>query len=105
MEFSMKDLYQEAPFIVIPNKEHLQPVDIYFYVKILDEESCLVAALAKDATIVDFRDESIVVPSAPFHIGGTYKFGEEISNPFTSFRILLNSNYKSEALPGEGPVF
>ncbi|MFO7669642.1 MAG: polysaccharide biosynthesis tyrosine autokinase [Bacteroidales bacterium] len=105
LEFSMKDLYQKAPFIVIPNQEHLQPVDIYFYVKILDEESCVVAVSSSDAMIVDFEDESIVVPSTAFHLTGTYKFGEEINNPFTSFRILLISNYKAEDYQGKDLFF
>ncbi len=105
MEFSMKSLYEEAPFIVIPDKDHLQPVDFYIYIKILNEESCLVSAKSSDVIIVDFKDESVAYPSTPFQIGGTYKFGEKISNTFTSFRVLLNSNYNSDAYQGKDLFF
>jgi len=105
VEFSMKDLYGEAPFMVIPDKDHLQPVDVYIYVRILDEESYVLAASEKDVTIIDFKDESVAVPSTTFQLTGTYKFGETVSNTFTSFRILLNSNYKSENYLGKDLFF
>jgi capsular exopolysaccharide synthesis family protein len=105
MEFSMKDLYLSAPFIVIPNKQHLQPVNTYLYINIINEESYKISGFSKDAMIVDFRDESVVVPATPFSINGTFRFGEEVGNSFTSFRILLNSNYKAEEYQGKDLFF
>jgi tyrosine-protein kinase Etk/Wzc len=105
MEFSMKDLYNGAPFIVIPDKEHLQPVDVYFYLNIVNEESFRVSATSKEAMIVDFKNENVVYPSTYFQIGGMYNFGDEVSNTFTSFRILLNSNYNSTAYQGKDLFF
>jgi len=105
MGFSMKDLYNGAPFIVIPDNGHLQPVDTYFYIKILNEESFLISASSTDATIVDYANESIVNPSTLFQLGGTHKFGEEVSNTYTSFRVLLNSNYNSDAYLGKDLFF
>jgi len=105
MEFSMKDLYEGSPFIIIPDQNHYQPVDVYFYISILDEETCLISAVSSDAAIVDFNDETVVIPSTSFHIGGTYKFGEEVSNSFTSFRVLLNSNYIAEDYQGKDLFF
>ncbi len=105
VEFSMKDLYDRTPFLVIPDKEHLQPVDLYIYLQIVDEERFGVAAITSEATIVDFRDESVVLTSSPFEIGGIYKFGEEVSNPFISFKVLLNSNYNSESYQGKDLFF
>ena len=105
LEFSMKDLYNQSPFIVIPNNQHLQPVDLYFYVYIVNEESCIVSATSDKAMIVDFKDESVVLPSAYFHMSDTYRFGEEISDTYVSFKILLNSNYKSEDYQGKDLFF
>ena len=104
-EFSMKDLYTGTPFIVIPNQEHLQPVDNYIYVRILDEEQLFVSSYNPGTRIVDFRDETTAFESVVFNLSGTYKFGEEISNPFTSFRVLLNSNYNSELFQGKDLFF
>ncbi|MEN8230622.1 MAG: polysaccharide biosynthesis tyrosine autokinase [Bacteroidota bacterium] len=105
MEFSLRDLYNGAPFIVIPEKEHFQPVNTLFYIKILDEESYHVSSLSNDAQIVDFKDGSVVYPATLFQFGGVFKFGEEVNNAFTSFRILLNSNYNSDAYLGKDLFF
>jgi len=105
MQFSMKELYVDAPFIVIPNIEHLQPVDENFYIKILDEESFVVYATGNETRIVDFKDQQVAVPSTYFQLSGTYRFGEEISNTYTSFIVLLNANFNSEIYLGKDLFF
>ena len=105
MQFSMKNLYTDAPFIVIPDKEHPQPVDLYFYIKILDEESFAVSAYSGEARIIDLRNENVVVPSTAFHLSGNYRFGEEIDHPQASFRVLLNANYNEDAYQGKDLFF
>jgi len=105
MGFSMKELYTEAPFIVIPNKNSLQPVDLHFYLRILNEESFSIAATSSETMIVDFNTGEVVLPSTYFHIGGTYQFGEEITDTYTSFRVLLNANYNSDAYLGKDLFF
>ena len=42
--FSLKDLYKDSPFIVLLNKNHLQPAETFFYIQILDEETFLISA-------------------------------------------------------------
>jgi len=105
VEFSMKDLYKNSPFIVIPDREHLQPVDLYIYVQIIDDESYLLGATSSKARIVDFTDESEVLSEAFFDIGGIHKFGEQVSNTYTSFKVLLNSNYNAETYQGKDLFF
>ncbi|MCP4310800.1 MAG: polysaccharide biosynthesis tyrosine autokinase [Bacteroidetes bacterium] len=96
-EFSLKDLYRDAPFIVILNQEHLQPVNTLIYIRVIDEETFQLSAQDKSSSIFDFSDESMVYESTLFRLSGIHRFGEEVSNPFCSFRILLNSNYNSNA--------
>lgn len=105
VEFSMRDLYGSSPFIVIPDKGHIQPVNLFIYIRVLDEETYTLEASRKDVMILDFATESIVLESTNFTIAGTYKFGEQVNHPFTSFRILLNSNYKSEDYLGKDLFF
>jgi capsular exopolysaccharide synthesis family protein len=104
-EFSLKELYTNSPFIIIPSKKHLQPVNMLFWVKILNEESFMIAAAEEDVTIVDFTDESVAFNSTPFKLSGTFKFGEEIGNTFSSFRVLLNSNYNADMYLGKDLFF
>ncbi len=54
LEFSMKDLYEESPFIVIPERTIFNQSSLFLY-QYSDEESCQISALSSDATIVEFQ--------------------------------------------------
>lgn len=95
--FSLKDIYKNSPFIVIPNEQHLQPVNVLFYLSIIDQDRFNIAVEEKNTTIIDFKDESIAYPNVNFSLKGIYEFGQEIQNEFCSFRIVLNSNYDPTA--------
>ncbi|MEZ5072887.1 MAG: polysaccharide biosynthesis tyrosine autokinase [Bacteroidales bacterium] len=105
VEFSMKELYKGSPILVIPDNKHFQPVDIYFYVKILDDETYMVWADEKEVAILNFETDEVVVPSTSFHLSGSTNSGEVVTTPFTSFRMILNSNYNSEAYQGKDLFF
>lgn len=104
-EFSMKDLYKNAPFIVIPDNKHYQPVGSYIWIKVLNEQEFRISAEDRKAMIVDYRDESVVYPEAYFSLSGTFKFGDVIETPYTSFRVVLNSNYTPESYQGKDLFF
>ncbi len=105
VSFSLKALYKDSPFMIVLNKDHLQPAETFFYIKILDEEQFMISADNPKTTIIDYRDESVAVREVPYWLNGTYSFGEEIEDPFTSFRVLLNSNYQSDTYQGKDLFF
>lgn len=105
LEFSLKDIYKNAPFIVIPDQNHIQPVETYFYIRIIDQESFLVVSENRDARIIDFTTNETVLEKTNFNFRGTFKFGEEVGNSFCSFRILLNSQYRAELYQGKDLYF
>ena len=105
LEFSLKDIYRNAPFIVIPDQNHIQPVKTYFYIRIIDQESFLVVAMNKEARIIDFRSNETVLEKTNFKFRGTFKFGEQVGNAFCSFRLLLNSNYRADLYQGKDLYF
>ncbi len=105
LEFSLKDIYKDAPFIVIPDQNHVQPVETYFFVRIIDQESFLVASENREARIIDFRTNETVLEKTNFRYVGTFKFGELVGNSFCSFSVLLNSNYRSELYQGKDLFF
>ncbi len=105
MEFSMKELYTESPFLVFPDKKHLQVVDVLFYVKILDDERYSIAANGNEVSIVNFESDEYVIPSTSFQLGGEYKFGDVVENEYASFKLVLNSNYNADAYQGKDLFF
>ena len=105
LTFSLKDIYKDAPFIVIPNEDHIQPVETYFYIMIIDQESFIVVAENKEARVIDLNTNETVFEKTKFQFKGTFKFGEEVGNTFCSFRLLLNSNYRSNLYQGKDLFF
>ncbi len=103
--FSLKDLYKDSPIMIVLKENHLQPSETFFYIKILDEEKFMISADNPKTTIIDYSDESVAAREVPYWLNGTYSFGQEIEDPFTSFRILLNSNYQSDAFQGKDLFF
>jgi len=57
------------------------------------------------ARIIDYRDESVAAGAIPYWLHGEYSFGETIEDPFTSFTVLLNSNYQADAYQGKDLFF
>ncbi len=105
LTFSLKDIYKSSPFQVIPSEEHIQPVNVLIYIKILDSEHFSISADYKEAILTNFLNNEVVSYSSPFRLGGTYRFGEKIENEYCSFKVLLNANFVSELYEGKDLFF
>ncbi len=103
--FSYQNIYKNTPFFVISTENHLQPINIYFHISIIDEEQFTISASSDDATIMNFQNERIVSRNRNFDLNGTYKFGSLIENDLASFTILLNSNFDPERYIGKDLFF
>jgi hypothetical protein len=58
--FTYQNIYKNTPFFVIPTDNHLQPVNIYFHISVIDEEIFHISASSDEASIMNFSDERIV---------------------------------------------
>ena len=93
--FSRQTLYRDSPFIVIPNEDHLQPINMEFHLKILDEEKFHLSAEAENVALMDLKSERTITHS-DYSIDGTYRFGSQIDNNNSSFSIVLSSSFIPE---------
>jgi capsular exopolysaccharide synthesis family protein len=105
LTFSLKDIYKNSPFLVLPDEGHIQPIHTLFYIMIVDQDNFIIAAKNDAATLLNFETDRPVFSNVPFRLSGTYKFGEQIENEFCSFKILLNTNYNPEAYQGKDLFF
>ena len=103
--FSYQNIYKNTPFFIIPTDNHLQPVDLYFHITVIDEERFHISASSDETMIINFADEKIVSDNSSFDLNGTYRFGSLIQNDLTSFTILLNSNFEPERYTGKDLFF
>ncbi len=92
--FSYENIYRSTPFWIIPTENHIQPAEMFFNIKILDENSFHISASADDAVIMNFSNgERIISRNQEFELEGVYQFGSLIENDLASFTVLLNSNF------------
>ena len=92
--FSYENMYRNTPFWIIPTDGHLQPVNMFFNIQIIDDNLFQISASSDDAVIMDFSgSERIVSSNRQFELEGVYSFGSLVENDLASFTVLLNSNF------------
>ncbi|MBN2486826.1 MAG: polysaccharide biosynthesis tyrosine autokinase [Bacteroidales bacterium] len=104
-QFSLQNIYKNSPFFVIIDEESLQPINSLFYVQILDEKHFILFNQSEQTYIYDFKTETELAGTYPYYINGKFKFGETIKTKYSSFKVLLNSNYNPERFRGKDLFF
>ncbi len=104
-KFSYQNIYKSSPFMVLPTDNHVQPAELYFHVRIIDEEKFHISAASEETIIMNFSNEQIVRDRVNFSLEGIYYFGELIENDLASFTILLNSNFNPDVHSSKDKFF
>jgi len=103
--FSLRNIYNESPFIVVPDESHLQPVSMLFYIRIIDEERFALAGSSDQTALISTRNEQIVRNNVNVQVNGIYNFGDVIESDYYSFKVLINSNYDPARYSGKDLFF
>lgn len=92
--FGLTDIYDASPFMVVLNMDHIQPLNVMFYIKIINDEEFSIECNKDDKVgLYNYRTESSVSEIEGINFSGLYKFGESVQTDYFSFKLLLNSNY------------
>ncbi len=92
-DFSLTDMYNQSPFMVILNSNHAQPLHTLFYVSIINDETFSLECKSDKIRLYNYESETYVNEIENVEFSGLYKFGENIDTNFFSFKVLLNANY------------
>ena len=87
-----KEKYKLSPFIVVFNKEQPQPIDLNFYIKIINDEQFELKVRGKDIEIYDFTYNQVINEVPNIKIKGVFNFNTEIEYENFSFKLLMNKN-------------
>lgn len=105
VKFTLNDIYTSSPFIVLLDNQHIQPINVLIYVSVIDDNEYIISCQEYEVELLDMAAHKIVSKNAVLQLSGKYKFGDEIKSENYSFKILLNSNYKSELYAGKDLFF
>ncbi len=86
----VKQLYPMAPYTVIIDKSHIQPLNARLYIEILDENSFRLRASQKEVSMYNYVDNQVVSEHNILETDTICKFNETISNKNYKFSVSLN---------------
>ncbi len=72
-----------------------QPVNAKIYIKLINSEEFTLSADERDVALYDYSSDQVISKNNTFSITGRFKFGEKITGPNYSFRVLLNNQYEN----------
>jgi len=105
LSWSLQNLYKSSPILVVPQEGVPQPVDLLFWVDIIDDERYRIAGIGDNVSLLNIEDERPAGSVDKFNLQGHYRFGDLITHEHASFRVLLNSNYDPAMLDGKDLFF
>lgn len=105
LKFSIVNIYKQAPFMVILNVDHAQPLNTLFYVNILNDEEFSIECKGEDIRLYNFQTENSLFEVENLEFSGRFKFGENIQTEHFSFKLLLNSNYNPAEFLNKDMIF
>jgi len=103
--FTIKEIYNSSPFVVIFDENKPQPVGTKFYVNLLNEEEFVISLNSEEVDIYDYRTERVLYTIPKLSLAERHKYGEEIKGNYFSFKVLLNSNYEKKEFEGKDLYF
>ena len=89
-------LYGFTPYTVTIDRSHVQPINVRFYIDILDEEYYRLTASEDEASLYNYVDNNIVSQYNVLKIDTICNFNETITNKYLKFSISLNRDFKTE---------
>lgn len=100
-----RELYQNAPFIVVFNPVHPQPTGLKIQVNFLNSNQVEVTARGKNIVTYSFHEKTEIERLETLVIDKTVPLGEEISSPNYRFRIIPNNNFSIDDISGKSYYF
>ena len=58
LSFSLVNIYDETPFLVVLNMDHIQPLNTLFYINILSDEEFTIGCKGEKTSLYNFRTEN-----------------------------------------------
>jgi tyrosine-protein kinase Etk/Wzc len=98
-------VYQTAPFTVILDKSHIQPINVKFYITILNENSYRLKCSADEVSMYNYVDNMIVSEISVLRIDTMCRFNETISNKNFRLSITLNSQFLPTKTPDKSNYY
>ncbi len=88
---SDEEIYRESPIRISIDKSSLQPIDLPFYFRIIDDKKIKIEAFGTNVPLYSYIEDDVMLIADKVSINGVYNFEDEIKGDNFSFKIHLKS--------------
>ncbi|NJM15416.1 MAG: hypothetical protein HC896_08605 [Bacteroidales bacterium] len=99
-DFITRELYKNAPFVVVFDRYSPQLVDKRFKINFLDLKTFELSIDEEDVKIYSFKEEKYLYTKDEVNLKGKFKVGEEVKSEYFSFKVLVNNDVEISSLNG-----
>jgi capsular exopolysaccharide synthesis family protein len=90
---SYRELYKNSPIHVILDQTHVQPVNVRFYITVLNDSTFTLRASDEEVVLYDYISSSPVRELDSLNFNGVFKFGQQVTSEFQSFTIYKDVDF------------
>jgi capsular exopolysaccharide synthesis family protein len=102
---SYEDLYDSSPIKVIIDQTHPQPVNVRFYIEILNDSTFKLKTQSEDVILYDFVSNKHVGRLDSLNYFGLFRFGEKIKSKHFEFIIHKNEGFSAHKYKNKNLFF
>jgi tyrosine-protein kinase Etk/Wzc len=88
-----REIYLNSPFLVIIDKSHIQPIDVKFFIYILNDSTFRLSAFKKKTSYFNYIDNKVVREEQILNVDTICKFSKTISNQNFKFSVSRNKEF------------
>lgn len=100
-----RELYNESPVKVIIDQSYRQPIDVDFYVKILNDESFELAVYDREVYLYNYIDDRIDTVINELVFKHAFRFGEKIQTRYFNFSVVKSPVFDRNFTKGQNLFF
>lgn len=87
-----KEIYKESPIRISIDQSSLQPIDLPFHFRIIDDKKIKIEAYGTGIPIYSYIEDDVMHIADTVSINGIYNFEDEIKGKNFNFKIHLKTN-------------
>ncbi|MFO7620062.1 MAG: polysaccharide biosynthesis tyrosine autokinase [Bacteroidales bacterium] len=100
-----RQLYPNTPYTVVMDKSHPQPINVRFFIDILNEESYRLTVSQEESVLYNYVDNIIVAQKVPLNIDTICYFSEIVTNRNFRFSVSLNKQFAPDVQKTDGASY
>lgn len=98
-----RELYTSSPFKIVLDKTHVQPINSYFYISVVNDSVFMLETSIEKPYLYNYLDGGLQ-QTGPIQLRKLYRFGQMIDTSFCRFSVILTDPARARELQKNGQL-